>query len=195
TQIVQGRLLLAQGKAEAASSHFERLLSENMVRQHHYYVLEIQLLQVMAHVACKRDQQAQHSLRQVLTQAMDERFVRLFVSEGKPLIPLLRSLLPDLQKEQKLRAYALMILRAITRATRSSLSPMPTTDELLYEPLSAQEQRVLRLLATGWTNKAIANELVVSVNTVKDHIKHLYRKLGVSNRLEASEAAHRLKLL
>jgi LuxR family maltose regulon positive regulatory protein len=40
----------------------------------------------------------------------------------------------------------------------------------------------------------MARELVVSVNTIKDHVKNLYRKLQVSNRLEASEAGRRLKL-
>jgi len=61
-------------------------------------------------------------------------------------------------------------------------------------PLSTQEERVLRLLATGWSNQEIARELIISVNTVKYHIKHLYQKLGVSNRLQASEAARHLRL-
>lgn len=66
---------------------------------------------------------------------------------------------------------------------------------LLIEPLSSQEERVLRLLALGWSNQGIADELIISVNTVKYHIKHLYQKLGVSNRLQASEVARRLCLL
>lgn len=49
------------------------------------------------------------------------------------------------------------------------------------EPLSPQEQHVLRLLVSGHTNQEIAKELVISVNIVKDHVKYLYRKLGVSN--------------
>jgi LuxR family maltose regulon positive regulatory protein len=53
---------------------------------------------------------------------------------------------------------------------------------------------VLRLLVVGRNNQEIARELIISVNTVKYHIKHLYQKLGVSNRLQASEAARRLKL-
>lgn len=62
----------------------------------------------------------------------------------------------------------------------------------LIEPLSAHEERVLHLLIGGLNNQEIANELIISVNTVKYHIKHLYQKLGVSNRLQASEAARRL---
>ncbi|QBD76171.1 hypothetical protein EPA93_09180 [Ktedonosporobacter rubrisoli] len=62
------------------------------------------------------------------------------------------------------------------------------------EPLSAQEKRVLSLIATGRSNQEIAHEMIISINTVKYHIKHIYQKLGVSNRLQASEAAHTLHL-
>ena len=61
--------------------------------------------------------------------------------------------------------------------------------------LSPQEQRVLRLLVAGLTNAAIARELVVSTNTVKTQLKSIYRKLDVSNRDEAREAAAELNLL
>ena len=53
---------------------------------------------------------------------------------------------------------------------------------------------MLRLLVAGWSNAEIARELVVSVNTVKYHVKHLYQKLGVSNRLQVSQAARELEL-
>jgi LuxR family maltose regulon positive regulatory protein len=53
---------------------------------------------------------------------------------------------------------------------------------------------VLRLLVEGHTNQEIPQELVVSINTVKAHVKNLYRKLNVSHRLEASTVAHRLHL-
>jgi LuxR family maltose regulon positive regulatory protein len=77
-------------------------------------------------------------------------------------------------------------LRTATRRTKG------TENGSLIEPLSAQEKRVLQLLAAGWSNQDIARELIVSVNTVKYHVKHLYQKLGVSNRLQASEAARHL---
>jgi LuxR family maltose regulon positive regulatory protein len=54
---------------------------------------------------------------------------------------------------------------------------------------------VLRLIAAGRTNTEIAAELVVSVNTVKVHVKSIYRKLNVTSRLEAASAARDLSLL
>ncbi|WP_236031165.1 response regulator transcription factor [Ktedonospora formicarum] len=65
----------------------------------------------------------------------------------------------------------------------------------LIEPLSPQERRVLHLLVAGRSNPEIASALVVSVNTVKTHVRSIYRKLGVANRVEASVVAHSLHLL
>jgi LuxR family maltose regulon positive regulatory protein len=54
---------------------------------------------------------------------------------------------------------------------------------------------VLRLLAAGRSNQEIAQELVVSLNTVKTHVKNLYSKLQVSSRAQAFVRAHDLRVL
>jgi LuxR family maltose regulon positive regulatory protein len=69
--------------------------------------------------------------------------------------------------------------------------PAPATGE----PLSERELRVLRLLATELSQRDIGRELYVSLNTVKTHSKHIFRKLGVSTRTEAVERARELELL
>jgi DNA-binding CsgD family transcriptional regulator len=55
--------------------------------------------------------------------------------------------------------------------------------------LTRREGEILRLLASGLTNAAIAARLRVSINTVASHIKHLYPKLGVVNRSQATAVA------
>lgn len=65
----------------------------------------------------------------------------------------------------------------------------------LVEPLSPQEQRVLCLLAGGLSNPEIAEELIVSINTIKTQVKSIYRKLNVNSRKEARQAARQLNLL
>ena len=65
----------------------------------------------------------------------------------------------------------------------------------MIEPLSPQEERVLRLLAAGLSNVEMARELIVSINTIKTQVKSIYRKLDVHSRAEARDAARRLKLL
>jgi DNA-binding NarL/FixJ family response regulator len=51
--------------------------------------------------------------------------------------------------------------------------------------LTGREMEVLRLLARGWGNKRIAEELVISERTVKNHVTSIYAKLGVRSRAEA----------
>ena len=61
----------------------------------------------------------------------------------------------------------------------------------LVEPLTSRELEVLRLLAAGRSNQAIAGELVVTLDTVKKHVSHILGKLGAANRTEAVARARR----
>jgi LuxR family maltose regulon positive regulatory protein len=65
----------------------------------------------------------------------------------------------------------------------------------LVEPLSQREREVLRLIAAGLSNPEIAQELVISVGTVKRHINHIYGKLGAQSRTQAIVKARALRLL
>jgi pimeloyl-ACP methyl ester carboxylesterase/DNA-binding CsgD family transcriptional regulator len=61
--------------------------------------------------------------------------------------------------------------------------------------LSAREIEVLRLVAAGKSNKQIADELVISVNTVDRHVSHILSKIGAANRAEAAAYAAKQRLL
>jgi LuxR family maltose regulon positive regulatory protein len=65
----------------------------------------------------------------------------------------------------------------------------------LLEPLSARELEVLRLVATGRSNRQLANELFVTVGTVKSHLHTISGKLGAANRVEAVARGRELGLL
>jgi LuxR family maltose regulon positive regulatory protein len=65
----------------------------------------------------------------------------------------------------------------------------------LVEPLTGRELDVLRLLAAGNPNQAIAGELVVTLDTVKKHVSHVLDKLGAANRTEAVARARELGLI
>jgi predicted ATPase/DNA-binding CsgD family transcriptional regulator len=64
-----------------------------------------------------------------------------------------------------------------------------------FEPLSAREQEILLLVSKGLSNRAIADQLVVEISTVKKHLTHVYEKLGVSNRVQALIQAREQRLL
>jgi LuxR family transcriptional regulator, maltose regulon positive regulatory protein len=65
----------------------------------------------------------------------------------------------------------------------------------LIEPLTERERDVLRFLPSRLTVREIADELYVSVNTLKFHLRIIYRKLGVTSRAEAAEVARTMTQL
>jgi LuxR family maltose regulon positive regulatory protein len=76
----------------------------------------------------------------------------------------------------------------LRRAT-ANVGPITSAKVALVEPLTVRERDVLRFLPSRLTLKEIAAELFVSVNTLKFHLKVIYRKLGVNSRAEAAEIA------
>ena len=73
--------------------------------------------------------------------------------------------------------------------------PRTATVPGLVEQLTARELEILRLVAAGTPNQAIAAQLVVTLDTVKKHITHLLGKLGAANRTEAVARARQLGLI
>lgn len=87
-----------------------------------------------------------------------------------------------------------------TAAGRPTLSPeialeMVQRSRRPQISLSARELQILRVLATGASNRALAQELFISEATVKTHLVHIYSKLGVDNRTAAIAAARQNKLI
>ena len=70
-----------------------------------------------------------------------------------------------------------------------------STGACLPDALTPQEQRVLALLAQGASNREIATALVIGLTTVKSHVSHLLRKLGVTTRIQAIARAREYGLL
>jgi DNA-binding NarL/FixJ family response regulator len=68
-------------------------------------------------------------------------------------------------------------------------------DDAILEPLTPREIQVLELLAEGLANKAIAERLAISDQTVKFHVASIYGKLGAANRTDAVRRAVRRGLI
>jgi LuxR family transcriptional regulator, maltose regulon positive regulatory protein len=78
---------------------------------------------------------------------------------------------------------------------RSAAQPVaPSMTASLPDPLSDRELEVLRLLASDLDGPGIARHLVVSLNTVRSHTKHIYTKLDVNSRRSAVSRGHQLGL-
>ncbi|MBW8351959.1 response regulator transcription factor [Bacillus sp. IITD106] len=61
-----------------------------------------------------------------------------------------------------------------------------------YSPLSPREQQVLLGVCKGLTNQEIANQLFLSVGTVKGYTHQIYKKIGVKNRVQAARIAQKV---
>jgi DNA-binding CsgD family transcriptional regulator len=70
-----------------------------------------------------------------------------------------------------------------------------TTAPIYPDGLSDREVEVLRLMAAGKSNRQIADELVISLNTVTHHVSNIFNKSGSANRTEAAAYAHRSGLI
>jgi LuxR family maltose regulon positive regulatory protein len=76
---------------------------------------------------------------------------------------------------------------------RQSISPVPGSG--MADPLTDREMEILSLLPSRSTNTELAERCYVSVNTIKTHMAHIYRKLDVANRNGAILRAREMGLL
>ncbi|HWI74669.1 MAG TPA: LuxR C-terminal-related transcriptional regulator, partial [Baekduia sp.] len=116
--------------------------------------------------------------------------LRLALADACPALePLLRHVLRFGTTHRALVGDVLEL--AATGTARVPATPVVP----LREPLSERELAVLRFLPTMLTSQEIAAELFVTLNTVKSHLRNVYRKLGVGGRREAVERGRELGLL
>jgi LuxR family maltose regulon positive regulatory protein len=190
-ELLMARWLLMHGKVEESLSILERLLAAAQEAGRIRRALEMQVVMVLAYAAGKQVSEARQRLRELLEQTHAEGYLRLFLDEGVVMAALLRSFVPHVH-EKSLLTYLQSILHAFPAEQKAIAMPRAAG---LIEPLSGQEQRVLRQLALGRSNGEIARELVVSVNTVRTQVQSIYRKLSIHNRMAAGEVARRLGLV
>jgi len=94
-----------------------------------------------------------------------------------------------------LRGESMLNKELVIRLLQRLANETPQQEEVSPERLSPRELEVLQLLAQGQTNREIAQNLIVSVSTVKIHVEHILAKLGVSDRTQAAVRAIELGLL
>jgi LuxR family maltose regulon positive regulatory protein len=194
--VTLARVLIAEYKSDRADRSIleamgllERLLKAAEEGGRTGSVIEILVLQALAHEAQGNVPLALAPLERALALAKPEGYVRVFVDEGQPMARLLyeiqsraealsRGIAPD---------YVRRLLAAFPSAepeqTDSLKTQAPKSD--LIEPLSERELEVLELIAEGLTNQEVATRLYLSLHTVKVHARNIYAKLGVKNRTQA----------
>ncbi|OZQ64496.1 hypothetical protein CA600_16540 [Paenibacillus sp. VTT E-133280] len=144
--------------------------------------IKVCIAQSMTYQSIGQTEAAYLLLETALHLAEPEGYIRSFLDEGPKMQELLStylkvqigSLIPDPK-------LSLSYVKQLIQAFNVTMEGKPSLKEILTE----QEMKVLHLIASGLSNKEIADKLFVTGETVKFHIKNMYRKLGVNNRVQA----------
>ena len=202
--LVLVRVLLAQQIPERALGLLERLHALAAAQGRMGSVIEARALQSLGLSAGGDQAAALQALAEALALGAPEGYLRVFVDEGPPMAAVLQQLLAGRRRERLgaggavPREYLARLVEAFEQAALPIRRPAGHGGVVvagLVEPLTAREMEVLQLLAAGAPNRAIAEQLVVTQETVKKHLSHLFDKLGAANRTQAVARARELGLV
>ena len=196
------RVLLAQDRPEPALSLLDRLAAIADSQGRVGSVIEILALRALALARSGDEPAAAEELARALALASPHGHVRVFADEGPPMTALLgRVLTAQRDGQAAARQVPLGYLARVLRACGPA-DGAPAADRGagaivpgLIESLTSREMQVLELLAVGSPNQLIADDLVVTLDTVKKHVTHVLGKLGAANRTEAVARARQLGLI
>jgi LuxR family transcriptional regulator, maltose regulon positive regulatory protein len=150
--------------------------------------VEVQLATALVADRLREDDRARRAIEQAVRLAAPDRISLPFLTFDRPRTA---RLLPRVEPQDPAEKQFLMELDSLTSPTGAPESE----PEPLAEPLTDRELGVLRLLPGMLSNSEIADELFISVNTVKVHLKTLYRKLDAANRRSAVRRGLALRLI
>jgi LuxR family maltose regulon positive regulatory protein len=188
----EGRLLIAEKSYVTADRIFDGLLqrTKNSGRWRRHILALI----LRAKSAGHNEREADRYLLEALRLAQPSGFIRSFVDEGPSVIEgLMRLRAAAAKTDPALSGYATRIIDAAQTAplrVQKLTSPSAEKDQL-----TQREAELLRCLAEGMSNRDIAVAMSVSETTVKWHLKNIFSKLAVTNRVQAVRAAQTSALL
>lgn len=186
------RILLAghdPQKARAAAALLDRLLANALDGGRIGSVIEVEVLRTVAAHALGDDRSALSAMQSAVDLAEPDGWIRVLANDHATTAPVLQAL-----SRRRPRSAFIRELQAASTPPRPDPGPATPAAPTLLDPLSDRELDVLRLLASDLDGPAIARHLVVSLNTVKTHTRHIYTKLEVNNRRAAVTRAHQMGL-
>jgi LuxR family maltose regulon positive regulatory protein len=206
------RIILHQSRTlgKQPDLHYAILLAGQIINgslrcQNLPIVIQTLLLRAQLYVASGDEQAGLADVATVLKLAEPEGFISIFVEEGRHVADLLSSLIRRRLLGAVKTMYAKNILAAFPNvkvldeaslaraATRSVTSDV---DDLApIAPLTPRELEVLKHIAAGDSNQAIAGQLIITLSAVKKHTRNIYSKLSVSSRTQAVARARWLGLI
>jgi LuxR family transcriptional regulator, maltose regulon positive regulatory protein len=184
-QLAAARLAIAQQRPDHAAGILDGVETHQWPR----YELEVALLRAQARLALGRSAgDVEPVIERALAITDEHRFMRSFLIDCGPIDEALRGMLRyapvgSHRDELGRNLRARVPLPRVIDRSAGQFSP------------SSREQEILRHLSTGLSNREIAAQLFISVNTMKTHVRSLYRRLDVSSRSQAVVAGRARGLL
>ncbi len=187
TALLAGQIAMAEARWSAAETYLQRAVTLHRQTRHTVWLPHPRLVLARLYQQRKRPDRALDELKTVL--AAVDRFGApgILLQDGPALASLLR-----LAVERNLRRD---LLEPLLAQFAQAAAPRPLAIPSSAESLSPREVEVLHLLATGASNRLIAEQLVITQRTVKAHVTNILAKLDVSSRGEAVARARTYHLI
>ncbi|MEX3941848.1 LuxR C-terminal-related transcriptional regulator [Paraburkholderia sp. BR10937] len=199
--IGRARWEIAFGDVDAALTLLERELADAQRASRNTRALKLRLLAALALHGKGETRFAIDMAAPLLYHACQEGFARLILDEGAQVAPLLEQCCTlaeggGAHRDDPILGEYLHRLLQVLGPSRAAASPKtPACEGMLLEPLTRKELRVLKLLAEGYSNAAMAENLFVSDSTVRTHLRNINSKLNARSRTQAVAIARKLGLM
>ncbi|MGG1634444.1 LuxR C-terminal-related transcriptional regulator [Paenibacillus sp. NRS-1760] len=155
--------------------------------------IKVLIMQSVMHQRLGHTEAARKQLEKALHLGQPEGYVRSFIDEGPIVAELLTAYMKG--KREKVLSAPPMVSLEYVRQLLQAFTVIQVEDKSHKVLLTEQETKVLLWIAGGLSNKEIASRLNITAETVKFHIKNVYRKFGVNNRVQALQHAKQLMLI
>jgi LuxR family transcriptional regulator, maltose regulon positive regulatory protein len=192
-KLARAHLLGQQARPDEAISILHQLQREAEAMQHRQFLICIAIRLSAVQFSAGKVAEAVARFRRVLAACAAAGLYQTVLDEG----PIISNLLQTAQENGNLRPDMIpnvdRLLAGLQRAGQDRLAP--TSGARILSALSPRETDILKLIAEGLSNKAIARSLDIGPETVKSHLKSVFSKLGVERRAQAVSRAQTLGLV
>ena len=193
-QLLPARARMFQGNHAGALAHLERLCADAEALDAQGLLIPALALEALALEQLGRRSAARAALLRAVSMGAPEGNVRSIVDAGPSIAPLLRALAQERVTPARAPGCGPMCAGCMMPLRHPKPPPLHTSDESSTPDVSdrtpeasltGRDLAILRLLATGRSNREIADQLIIAVSTVKWYLRLIYDKLGAANRTEA----------
>ncbi|MDP9142703.1 MAG: LuxR C-terminal-related transcriptional regulator, partial [Pseudomonadota bacterium] len=203
--VTYARLQIATGRYAAVRPWLAVEIRRAVATRHRRRELKLRLLDARGLHEAGKANVAGRALLEALQIGVSGGFLRSLLDEGAPILALLKQLWTQQRSpNRELQPDAVMtyLERLLEASGDSEVRPMPKSADTappsgpsLIDALTEGERKLMYFLAAGFSNQQLADRLSVSVNTIKWHLKNIFEKLRIQNRVQAIAFARRFGLI